>query len=78
MEHIHTAKLFTNGNSQAVRLPKEFRFDAEEVLIYREGGRVILQSKNPDWDSFFLSGQRPSEDFMRDRRDKPPQKREIF
>lgn len=37
------AKLFWNGRSQAVRLPKEFRFEGEEVLIRREGDRVILE-----------------------------------
>ena len=38
-----TAKLFRNGRSQAVRLPKAFRFDGEEVSIRREGKRVILE-----------------------------------
>jgi antitoxin VapB len=37
------AKLFWNGRSQAVRLPKEFRFDGTEVAIHREGDRVILE-----------------------------------
>lgn len=37
-----TAKLFKNGQSQAVRLPKEFRFDGKEVLVERDGERVIL------------------------------------
>ena len=38
------AKLFWNGRSQAVRLPKEFRFEGTEVHIEREGGRVVLES----------------------------------
>lgn len=38
-----TAKVFTHGRSQAVRLPKEFRFDADEVGIRRVGERVILE-----------------------------------
>ena len=38
-----TAKLFWNGRSQAVRLPKEFRFEGSEVAIRREGKRVILE-----------------------------------
>ena len=37
------ARLFTNGRSQAVRLPKSLRFDAEEVYLWKEGGRVILE-----------------------------------
>ena len=38
-----TAKLFKNGRSQAVRLPKEFRFEGDEVSIRREGQRVVLE-----------------------------------
>jgi antitoxin VapB len=40
---MSTAKIFWNGRSQAVRLPKEFRLDATEVNIRREGGAVILE-----------------------------------
>lgn len=45
-----TAKLFTHGGSQAVRLPKEFRFEGKEVEISREGDRVVLRPirKTPD------------------------------
>ena len=39
---MKTAKIFRHGNSQAVRLPKEFRFAGEEVLIKRSGGGVLL------------------------------------
>jgi antitoxin VapB len=42
---MHTARIFTNGNSQAVRLPKEFRFDAEEVVIKKVGDMVVLFPK---------------------------------
>jgi virulence-associated protein VagC len=42
-----TAKLFRNGRSQAVRLPKEFRFEGEEVSIRREGDSVILEPVKP-------------------------------
>ena len=45
-----TAKLFRNGRSQAVRLPKEFRFEGEEVEVHREGERVILEpSRRRAW-----------------------------
>lgn len=37
-----------------MRLPKEFRFEGDEVLIYREGGHVVLQPKQSNWESFFL------------------------
>lgn len=40
-----TARLFTNGNSQAVRLPKEFRFEGDEVIIKKVGSAVILLPK---------------------------------
>ena len=78
MEAIVTAKLFKNGSSQAVRLPKSFRFDGDEVLIYREGNRVILQAKNSDWETFFLKAPHATDDFMKDRKDSPPQDRELF
>ncbi len=46
----HTkAKLFTHGGSQAVRLPKEFRFQGTEVRIRKEGDRVILEPVETDW-----------------------------
>jgi antitoxin VapB len=44
-----TAKLFWSGRSQAVRLPKEFRFRGEEVRIRRHGNAVILQPLDEDW-----------------------------
>ena len=44
-----TAKVFWSGRSQAVRLPKEFRVDAEEVRIRREGHRIILEPIPKDW-----------------------------
>ncbi len=39
---MQTARIFNNGNSQAVRLPKEFRFDEDEVIIKKVGDMVIL------------------------------------
>ncbi|PKU21537.1 antitoxin [Telmatospirillum siberiense] len=49
------AKLFTNGRSQAVRLPAAYRFDGKEVFIRRdpETGDVILSRKPATWDDFF-------------------------
>lgn len=50
------AKLFKSGGSQAVRLPKEFRFnDEDRVLIYRQGSRVILESERRAWSPEFLA-----------------------
>jgi antitoxin VapB len=46
---METAKLFWSGRSQAVRLPKQYRFDAEEVRIRRQGNAVILEPIVDDW-----------------------------
>ena len=46
-----TAKLFTHGGSQAVRLPKEFRFEGAEVRIRKEGDKVILEPAVTDWNA---------------------------
>ena len=49
------AKLFTSGGSQAVRLPKAYRFEGQkEVLIYRQGRRVILETEKRSWSREFL------------------------
>ena len=46
---MDTAKIFWSGRSQAVRLPKQFRFDTDEVRIRRQGNRVILEPIAKDW-----------------------------
>lgn len=59
-----TAKLFKSGGSQAVRLPKEYRFeDQEEVLVYRQGNRIILEPKKKTWSREFLDLAGSAEDF---------------
>jgi antitoxin VapB len=77
-----TAKLFRNGRSQAVRLPADFRFEAKEVYIRQDPatGDVILSRRPDSWETFFkLTGQAgvPG-DFMSDRQDGAPQKRDLF
>jgi antitoxin VapB len=58
------AKLFRSGGSQAVRLPKEFRFDGEqEVLVYRQGDRVILEPVRRTWSPKFLALSGAAPDF---------------
>jgi len=63
-----TAKIFTNGRSQAVRLPMAFRFDSAEVFIRLDPdtGDVILSKKPADWDGFFqiLSILEVDDDFL--------------
>jgi antitoxin VapB len=73
-----TAKLFTTGRSQAVRLPKEFRFEGSEVFIRKEGDEVILSEKPVSWEDFFTSCERPTDDFMTERVDLQAEKRELF
>jgi antitoxin VapB len=58
------AKLFKSGGSQAVRLPKEFRFEGEEeVLVYRRGNRVILEPLKKTWSRQFLELAGSAPDF---------------
>ena len=70
------AKLFKNGRSQAVRLPKEFRFKSEEVFIWKEGNRIILSAKPKSWHEFFEDVPLAYDDFMNERVDITPQTRE--
>lgn len=73
---MKTAKLFKNGDSQAVRLPREFRFAGSEVLIKRTGNAVVLMPKTKSWETLISSLDQFSDDFM-DERDQPGlQKRE--
>ena len=58
------AKLFKSGGSQAVRLPKDYRFEGQsEVLIYRNGRRVILEPVRRQWSEEFLDLAGSAEDF---------------
>ena len=63
-----TAKVFENGRSQAVRLPKECRFSADEVFVNRIGDIVILIPKSQKWNSFIKAIDMFSDDFMADGR----------
>ena len=63
-----TAKIFENGRSQAVRLPKECRFSGEEVAVNKIGDIVMLMPKENKWSGFLNSLNLFSEDFMSDRR----------
>ena len=78
----HTAKLFRNGRSQAVRLPSDFRFQGSEVYVRRDPatGDVILSRRPESWQDFFELTKTIGvpEDFLADRGDVPPQKRKLF
>lgn len=76
-------KIFMNGRSQAVRLPRSFRFKGSEVYIRRDAktGDVILSPKTEDWDEFFVLAAQAAKEtkgFLEERKDTVPQKRELF
>jgi len=78
----HTAKLFMNGRSQAVRLPAVFRFDCKEVFIRKDPvtGDIILSRKPGSWDDFFklMETVEIPEGFMDDRDNELPPDRDLF
>ena len=65
---MQTAKVFTSGRSQAVRIPKEFRFDAEEVFINRVGDAIILTPISKAQDVYRQGVSGFSTDFLEDGR----------
>ena len=71
-----TAKVFRSGNSQALRLPKEFRLDATEVEIYRRGDEIVLRERPRDLAGAFEILCAMPDDVLADRRDDPPQPRD--
>jgi len=73
---MRTAKLFKNGRSQAVRLPKEFRFDGTQVFIKRVGNMVVLIPEQGSWQTLFDSLEQFSDDFMETRNQPEQQVRE--
>ena len=75
---MHTAKLFTNGGSQAVRLPKDCRMAGKEVYIKRLGDMVILLPKSALLKSFRESLDLFTPDFMEAREQGEAQEREPF
>ena len=70
------AKLFKNGRSQAVRLPKDYRFDDSEVFVNKIGDFVVLIPKESKWNSLEKSLNNFSDDFMNNRNQPEIQKRD--
>lgn len=68
---MQTAKIFLNGRSQAIRLPKAFRLSGTEVKISREGNRIILEPLEQSWDDWLLAIEQFSDDFMAQGREQP-------
>ncbi|SFK35766.1 antitoxin VapB [Desulfomicrobium apsheronum] len=73
---MQTAKLFNNGRSQAVRLPKELRFSGEDVYVRKIGNMVILLPKDDPWSPLVNSLDQFSSDFMNTREQPPLDARE--
>ena len=66
---METAKIFENGRSQAVRLPKKYRFEGDEVFIQRLGDAVLLTPKADAWQTFMNGLNNFTDDFMSDGRE---------
>ncbi len=73
---MKTAKLFRNGRSQAVRLPKEFRMPGDAVRIKRVGAAVVLLPLDEGWEPLFESLSAFTDDFMDERRQQAVQPRQ--
>lgn len=73
---MDTARVFKSGNSQAVRLPKQFRFKGKEVEIFRRGKEVVLREKEKNIvRAFDLLAGLPDDFDIPDRHNDPPQRR---
>ena len=64
---MKTAKIFSNGVSQAVRLPKNCRFDTNEVFVNRIGGVIMLVPKESRWENLLASLDLFTDDFLSER-----------
>lgn len=74
---MEKAKLFMNGGSQAVRLPREYRFEGDEVMIKKIGNIVMLIPEDDPWEMMMAGINGLSEDFLKDGiEDLPPEERE--
>ncbi|HHU37604.1 MAG TPA: AbrB/MazE/SpoVT family DNA-binding domain-containing protein [Treponema sp.] len=69
------SKVFTSGNSQAIRLPKEYQVEDKELFIQKIGNTIILFPKENPWDTFEKSLNEFSEDFMSEGRGQPAMKK---
>lgn len=73
---MKTAKIFRSGNSQAVRIPKEFQMEGNEVEIVKRGASLMLRPKRKSWAAFMKSLEKFTDDFMEGgRRQQRVQKR---
>lgn len=68
---MKTAKIFRSGNSQAVRIPKEFQMEGNEVEILKRGASLLLRPKRRSWTALIDSLERFTDDFMEGGRNQP-------
>jgi len=68
---MKTAKIFRSGNSQAVRIPKEFQMEGVEVEILKRGSSLVLRPKKASWNTLVRSLQKFTADFMEGGRKQP-------
>jgi antitoxin VapB len=68
---MKTAKVFKSGNSQAVRIPKEFHIEDDELEIRRKGKAIVLEPRKRSWASLFESLDKFTDDFMAEGRKQP-------
>lgn len=74
---MKSTKIFLNGRSQAVRLPKEYRFNDDEVYIKKIGEMVLIMPKKDKWNDFFSGVNEFTEDFLEERNQPEAQKRKL-
>jgi len=65
------AKVFRNGSNQAIRLPKDYEIDANEVYISRQGDMIVIRPKPRTWGQYFATAHRLVDDFPEDIEDLP-------
>jgi antitoxin VapB len=68
---VKTAKIFRSGNSQAVRIPKEFQMEGNEVEIVKRGASLVLRPKKTSWSTLIESLHKFTDDFMEGGRKQP-------
>ena len=74
---MRVATVFTNGPStQAIRIPREFRFLTKEVWVEQRGDALLITPKPASWEDFFFNPQQLSDDFSMNRNQQPPQNRD--
>lgn len=74
---METAKIFENGRSQAVRLPKKFRFNAEEVIVQQLGKAILLVPKEYLWETFMDGLEEFTDDVFEEGRDQGTQEERV-